>query len=100
MPHNSVVIYRKRFSAAFADTWSCNRYVSQPEQFFHGMTEVLFAFEVALLGLHRGMSQQELNLLDLAAAGVAQLRTGSAQVVRPDVLQPVFITRVRCSPVA
>jgi hypothetical protein len=33
------------------------------------------------------MAQQELNLLQLAAARVAQLRTGSPQVVRCNMLQ-------------
>jgi hypothetical protein len=38
--------------------------------------EILLAAEVAFRGLNRGMAQQELNLLDLAAARVAQLGAG------------------------
>ena len=47
-----------------------NGYVSQPEQVVHRMPEVLLASEIALGGLHGCMAQQELNLLDFAAAGV------------------------------
>jgi len=35
------------------------------------MPEILFAAEIALCGLNRGVSEQKLNLLDLAAARVA-----------------------------
>ena len=52
------------------------------------MPEVLLASEIALGGLHRRMAQQELNLLDFAAARVAQFRAGPAQIVRRDMLQP------------
>jgi hypothetical protein len=55
------------------------------EQIVHGMPEILFAAEVAFCGLHRGMSQQELNLFDLATVYVAQPRAGPAQVMRRDV---------------
>src|SRR5580765_539950 len=55
------------------------------------MPEVLLAAEIALRRLNRGVAQQELNLLDLAAAGVAQLRARSTQVVRRDVLQPCLL---------
>jgi len=34
------------------------------------------------------MAQQELNLLDLTTAGMAQLRAGPTQFVRLDMLQP------------
>jgi len=52
--------------------------VSQMEQIVHGMPEILFAPEVAFRCLHRGMSEQELNLFDLTTVYVAQPRTGSA----------------------
>ncbi len=51
------------------------------------MSEILFAAEIAFRRLDGGMTQQELNLLKLATARVAQLRTGSPQVVRSDMLQ-------------
>ena len=51
------------------------------------MSEILFAAEIAFRRLDGCMPQQELNLLQLAAAGVAQLGTGSSQIVRCDVLQ-------------
>jgi hypothetical protein len=51
------------------------------------MSEILFAAEIAFRRLHGGMPEQELNLLELATAAVAQLRAGSPQVVRCNVLQ-------------
>jgi hypothetical protein len=63
-----------------------NGYVPQMEQIVHGVSEVLFAPEVAFRCLHRRMAQQKLNLLDLATIGVAKLRAGPAQVMRRDVL--------------
>ena len=59
---------------------------SLAEQIVHRVPEVLLTAEVALCRLNGGMAQQELNLLDLAAASVAQLRARPAQVVRCDVL--------------
>ncbi len=53
-----------------------NSDVPEMEQIVHGVSEVLFAPEVAFRCLHRGMAQQKLNLLDLAAVSVAQLRAG------------------------
>ena len=51
------------------------------------MSQILFAAEIAFRSLDRCMTQQELNLLQLAAARVAQLRTGSPQVMRCNMLQ-------------
>src|SRR5215469_10667552 len=53
----------------------------------HRMSEILFAAEIAFCRLNRSMSQQELNLLDLATTAVTQLRTRSSQVVRCNVFQ-------------
>ena len=53
----------------------------------HWMSEILLATKVALRGLHRGMPQQKLNLLELSAIAVTQLRAGAAQVVWSNVLQ-------------
>jgi hypothetical protein len=49
---------------------------SEVKKIVHRMTEILFAAEIAFRRLHRCMPQQELNLLQLATARVAQLRTG------------------------
>jgi len=51
------------------------------------MSEILFAAQIPFRGLDGCVSQQELNLLQLTAARVAQLGTGSPQVMRGDVLQ-------------
>jgi hypothetical protein len=40
------------------------------------MSQILFAAEIAFRSLDRCMPEQELNLLQLAAAIVAQLRAG------------------------
>ena len=60
---------------------------SEVKKIIHRMSEILFAAEIAFRRLDRGMPQQELNLLQLATAGVAQLRTGSPQVMRCNMLQ-------------
>jgi hypothetical protein len=60
---------------------------SEVKKIIHWMSEILFAAEIAFRRLDRGMPQQELNLLQLATARVAQLRTGSAQVMRCNMLQ-------------
>ena len=59
---------------------------SEIEKIIHWMPEILFAAEIAFRGLDRCMPEQELNLLKLTAAVVAQLRTRSAQIMRRDVL--------------
>jgi hypothetical protein len=51
------------------------------------VSEILFAAEIAFRRLHGCMPQQELNLLQLATARVAQLGTGSPQVMRGNVFQ-------------
>jgi hypothetical protein len=59
---------------------------SEIEKIIHWMPEILFAAEIAFRGLDRCMPEQELNLLKLTAAVVAQLRTRSPQIMRRDVL--------------
>jgi hypothetical protein len=61
--------------------------VSQLEQIVHGMAEILLAAKITLCRLNRGVAHQKLNLLDLAAARMAQLRAGPAQVVGRNVLK-------------
>jgi len=51
------------------------------------VAEILFATEIALRRLYGRMPQQELNLLQFATAAVAQLCTGSTQVMRCNMLQ-------------
>jgi hypothetical protein len=60
---------------------------SQLKQIVHWVSEILFAAEITFRRLDGRMPQQELNLLQLAAAAVAQLRTSSPQVMRRNMLQ-------------
>src|ERR1039458_3241913 len=60
---------------------------SQLKKVVHWMSEILFAAEIAFRRLDGCMPQQELNLLQLTPAAVAQLRAGSPQVVRCNMLQ-------------
>ena len=46
------------------------------------MNQILLRPEVPLSRLNRGVAEQQLDLLKLAAGGSAQLRAGSAQIVR------------------
>jgi hypothetical protein len=50
---------------------------TEVKKIVHRVTEILFAAEIAFRRLNGCMPQQELNLLQLASACVAQLRTGS-----------------------
>jgi hypothetical protein len=52
------------------------------------MPEILLAAQIAFRGLDGCVTQQELNLLQFATDGVAQLRAGSPQLVGCNVLQP------------
>jgi len=60
---------------------------SEITKIVHRMSEILFAAEIAFRRLHGYMPQQELNLLQLSAVRVAQLRTGSPQVMRCNMFQ-------------
>jgi hypothetical protein len=60
---------------------------SQVKKVVHWVSEILFAAEVAFRCLDGCVPQQELNLLQLATARVAQFRTGSPQVMRSNMLQ-------------
>jgi hypothetical protein len=64
---------------------------SEVHKIVHWMTEILFAPKITFRGLDRGVPQQELNLLEFTAAVVAQLRAGSPQIVRRNVLQTSFL---------
>jgi hypothetical protein len=60
---------------------------SEVKKIVYRVCEILFAAEIAFRRLDRCMPQQELNLLQFATAAVAQLRTGSTQVMRCNMLQ-------------
>ena len=60
---------------------------SEVEEIVHWMSEILFATEIAFCRLDGCMSEQELNLLQLATARVAQFRAGSPQIVRCNMFQ-------------
>ena len=59
---------------------------SEVEQIVYWVTEILFAAQIVFRGLHRCVSQQELNLLQLTTSVVTQLRTGSPQIMRRNML--------------
>jgi len=60
---------------------------SEVKKIVHRMPEILFAAQIAFRCLDGCMPQQELNLLQLATATVAQFRAGSPQVMRRNMLQ-------------
>src|ERR1035438_2724348 len=78
------------FISAVLDRTSNKR--SERKTVVHGVPKVLLAAQITFRGLHRCVSEQELNLLQFAATRVAQLRTGPAQIMRCDVLQPHALT--------
>jgi hypothetical protein len=47
---------------------------AEGEPIIHRSSQILLASDVSFGGLNRGMSQQELDLLQFAACGVAQPR--------------------------
>jgi hypothetical protein len=53
-----------------------------------GIGEVLAGAEVALGGLDRGVAEQELDPLEVAAPGPAELGAGPAEVVGPQPAGP------------
>ena len=67
---------------------------SEIEKIIHWMAEILLAAEITFRGLDRCVTEQELNLLNLATAVVAQLGTSSTQVVRRNVTQTCFATAI------
>src|SRR5713226_7852861 len=60
---------------------------SEIKKIVHRMSEILLATKITLRCLDRCMPQQELNLLQFAAAAVAQFCTSSPQVMRRNPLQ-------------
>jgi hypothetical protein len=64
---------------------------SEVDKIVHWVSKILFAAEITLRSLDRCVPQQELNLLKLTTAVVAQLRAGPPQVMRRNVLQASFL---------
>ena len=64
---------------------------SEVEKIVYGVSEILFATEITFRCLDGCVPQQELNLLQFATAAVAQLRTGSPQVMRCNMLQARYV---------
>jgi hypothetical protein len=62
----------------------CPLVVCEVKKIVPRMPEILFAAEMAFRRLHRCMSQQELNLLQLFTARMARVRASSCVIV----LQP------------
>jgi len=60
---------------------------SEVKEVVYRMSEILFAPQIAFRRLDGCMPEQELDLLQLATAAVAQLRAGPPQVVRCNMLQ-------------
>jgi len=49
---------------------------SEVDKIVHWMSQILFAAQITLRGLHGCVPEQKLNLLELPTAVMAQLRTG------------------------
>ncbi len=75
--------HRGRFTIVFARL----PVRTEVKKIVHRMSQILFAAEIAFRRLDGYMPQQELNLLQLSAVRVAQLRAGSPQVMRCNMLQ-------------
>lgn len=65
--------------------------VSRFARSFPWLSEILFAAEIVFRGLDGCVPQQKLDLLQFSAAIMAQLRTGSPQIVWGNVLQSRFL---------
>ena len=58
----------------------------QSQVVVHRDGDLLLGAEIALGGLDRGMSEQELDLFEVASGLAAELGAGAAQVMRPKAL--------------
>jgi len=85
-----VCIFYSSFTSARRNRFLMFRLVlplrSEVEKIVHRMSQILFAAEIVFGGLDRDMPEQELNLLQLTTPIMAELRTGSPQIVRGNVL--------------
>src|SRR5215467_9785461 len=62
----------------------------EAEAVIHGVPEVLLASQVSFGRLHRGMGEQELNLLQFASARMAKLCAGSPEIIGAMRSSPAF----------
>ena len=74
------------FTGRIHHRFPASRVRAEIEQVVYRMAQILFATEIAFRCLDGGMAQQELYLLQLATATVAQFRTGSPQIMRCNML--------------
>jgi hypothetical protein len=80
--------YRRRRLHGRLRIYLIRRHVlSEIKKIVHGVSEILFAAEIAFCRLNGCVAQQELNLLQFTAAIVAEFRAGPPQVERCNVLQ-------------
>jgi hypothetical protein len=70
---------------------SSDPYDSQPQIVIHRHGNLLIGPKVALRRLDGRVSEQKLNLFQIAAALAAQLGTSPAQVVGAEVLDPDWV---------
>ena len=67
---------------------SCGEPALQPQIIVHGDGDLLFRTEISLGRLDGGVPKQELDLLQISTILPAQLRTGPAQIMCSEVLDP------------
>lgn len=65
-----------------------HRPTSKSQIIIHRNSDLLVGAQIFLRSLDRGMPQQELDLLQIAAVLAAELGAGTAQVVGAEVLDP------------
>ena len=63
-------------------------YQLQSEVVVYRDLDLLLGAEVAFRGLDRGVAEQELDLFDISAILAAEFRASTAEVVRPEALDP------------
>ena len=63
----------------------------QPNPIIHSIAESLFAAQVPLRRLHRDVPQKELNLLQFTAGLMTKMGTSSAQIVRRERWNLIFL---------
>ena len=59
--------------------------VLQPEPVVYGMSELLLAAKIAFGRLHRDVTQQKLDLLQLPSCNMTQARASPSQVMRREI---------------
>jgi len=82
MPHSSNAHLRIFFHCAY----SFITHFLQSNTVVHRDSDVLLRTQIAFRSLNGGVTEQELDLLQIATGLAAELRTGTPQIVRPEVL--------------